>query len=168
MRVAILAVVLLCGCIGKVDRAQCAVDEDCAAAMVCVDALCHPGSRDLDGGVCPMPAARFSEIDQHLFQVGCGIRSNNCHSPGGASTTSGLDLTGDPYERLVNAGSADGGFVLVKPGDPDHSFLAIKLHLRTNLDPVYGSGMPPDFPGQTCDAAQQAVRQWILAGAEHN
>ena len=77
-------------------------------------------------------------------------------------------LAGDPYDRLVGRPSADGGFTLVKPGDPDNSFLAIKLKLTTAFDARYGSGMPPDFPGENCAAAQDAVRQWILAGAVRN
>ena len=94
--------------------------------------------------------------------------STNCHSIAGAATSSGLVLAGDPYDRLVGRPSADGGFTLVKPGDPDNSFLAIKLKLTTAFDPQYGSGMPPDFPGENCAAAQDAVRQWILAGAVRN
>lgn len=166
MRVALA--LLLPACIGSVAPAQCAVDSDCGAGGVCVGALCHPGSRELDGGTCPLVQARWAEIDQHLIQVGCGVRSTNCHSSGGAVQSSALDLSGDPYARLVNGGSADGGFVLVKPGDPDHSFLYVKLHQTRSFDPQTGSGMPPDHPGETCAQAQEAVRQWIVAGAERN
>ena len=159
---------LLPSCIGTVTPAQCADDPDCGPAAVCVGAVCIPGSRQPDGGVCPALQPSWSQIDRNLIQVGCGVRSTNCHSEVGAATSSSLDLTGDPYARLVNARSADGGFVLVKPGDPDQSFLAIKLRLTGSADPLYGSGMPPEHPGTTCAPAQEAVRQWIQAGAERN
>jgi len=139
---------------------------------VCVAAGCHPGSRVADGGVCPLVGPRWSEINEHFIQIGCGVRESTpagiCHSSAGALTSSGLLLEGDPYDRLVGRASADGGFTLVKPGDPDASFLAVKLKLMTKIDPRYGSGMPPDYPGQNCAAIQDAVRQWIAAGAERN
>ena len=165
-----IAAVLAPACIGSVTPAQCAVDSECGAASVCVGAVCHPGSRELDGGVCPLVQPRWSEINSSFIQIGCGVResSTNCHSIVGAATSSGLVLAGDPYDRLVGRPSADGGFTLVKPGDPDNSFLAIKLKLTTAFDARYGSGMPPDFPGENCAAAQDAVRQWILAGAVRN
>ncbi|MCA1826461.1 MAG: hypothetical protein ABR567_10445 [Myxococcales bacterium] len=147
------------------------MDSDCAGSAVCVAAVCHPGSREADGGICPLVGPRWSEINAHFIQIGCGVRESgaaNCHSIAGAATSSGLLLEGDQYDRLVNRPSADGGFTLVKPGDPDASFLAIKLKLTTAFDPVYGSGMPPDFPGENCAAVQDAVRQWIAAGAERN
>jgi hypothetical protein len=159
---------LLPACIGGVPAAQCAVDQDCGATSVCIGAVCHAGSRELDGGVCESIHPSWTDINQNFIQVGCGVRSTNCHSAEGAAAGSGLVLAGDAYARLVNAASADGGFILVKPGDPDHSFLSIKLRLTTTYDPQYGSGMPPDRPGQTCATAQEAVRQWILGGAGRN
>jgi len=164
-----LALVLLCaGCIGSVTPAQCAVDEECGAAAVCAAGACIPGAREADGGVCPTLHASWNEINQHLVQVGCGVRSGNCHSAEGATASSGLELAGDAYGRLVNHPSADGGFTLVKPGDPESSYFFVKLSLRKSIDPVLGCGMPPDNPGQTCPSAQDAVRQWILAGAQKN
>ena len=165
---ALCAALLTPACIGSVVPAQCAIDSDCGSAAVCVGAVCHPGSREADGGVCPQVSPRWADLNSNFIQVGCGVRASNCHSTAGGATSSGLVLAGDAYDRLVNAASADGGFVLVKPGDPDHSFLVTKLKLATTFDPVYGSGMPPDNPGQTCEAAQEAVRQWILAGAGRN
>ena len=168
------AVCLCCStsaCIGSVTPSQCAVDVDCGTGAICAEGTCHPGSRQGDGGVCPLVQPKWSEINAHFIQIGCGVRDSNttiCHSVSGAATSSGLDLQGDPYDRLVDRPSADGGFVLVKPGDPDASFLAIKLKLTSPFDPVYGSGMPPDFPGQNCAAIQDAVRQWIAAGAPRN
>ena len=166
-----LAAALCAGCIGQVTPAQCAVDQDCGASKICYAAECHPGTRELDGGVCPIVQARWSDINSNFFQVGCFTRSagtTNCHSDVGAAASSGLSLEGDPYGRLVGHASVDGGFVLVKPGDPDNSYLSIKLKLTAAHDDVYGSGMPPEAPGQTCAQAQEAVRQWIAAGAVRN
>ncbi len=162
------ALLLTPACIGSVVPAQCASDADCGASAVCVAAVCHPGSREADGGVCPIVQPKWSDLNANFIQVGCGVRATNCHSAEGAATTTNLVLAGDAYDRLVNAASSDGGFTIVKPGDPDHSFLAIKLKLTTTFDPVYGSGMPPDNPGQTCASAQEAVREWIAAGAVRN
>ena len=159
------AALLLPACIGAVAPAQCAVDPECGDAAVCIGGACHPGSREPDGGACPALAPRWPEINANLIQVGCGVRATNCHSAEGSS---GLLLAGDPYDRIVDRASADGGFTIVKPGDPDGSFLVVKLRLSTTFDPQYGAGMPPDEPGQTCTAAQEAVRQWILAGAGRN
>jgi hypothetical protein len=166
--VRLLAALLSCGCIGTVTPSQCAADSDCAAAEVCLTGACIPGSREADGGVCPQLHPSWTEINQRLFQVGCGTRLGSCHSAAGAAEWNGLPLGGDPYARLVNAASYDGGFTLVKPGDPDQSYLYIKLHLTSSFDPVYGAGMPPDEPGQTCASAQEAVRQWIANGAVHD
>ena len=88
----LIAAVLAPACIGSVTPAQCAVDSECGAASVCVGAVCHPGSRELDGGVCPLVQPRWSEINSSFIQIGCGVResSTNCHSIAGAATSSRL------------------------------------------------------------------------------
>ena len=167
-------------CVGSTaPRAQCIFDDDCEAGFACFAGACTPG-RHLDGGLgwCPLLQPRLSDIDRRLFKVSCGAATNFCHNAEAASgfnVSSGLDFTGDPYPVLVNVrsldsgGHPDGGVpVRVKPGDPDSSFLAIKLRLAVTQDAQFGSGMPPDHPGALCDEAQAAVRQWIAEGAQRN
>ncbi len=111
-----------------------------------------------------------------MFQVSCGTSGNkafNCHSTEGAASASFLDLSGDAYPRLVGRTAVNPlgdlkDLVLVKPGDPENSFLVQKLRLTTPLDPHLGSGMPADAPGSICASSVEAVAQWILGGAGRN
>lgn len=177
MRGACAAALLSASCLGHPSPAQCIADGECGAAGICYAGACREGSR-IDGGigVCFPVAARFSEINGSYFQVGCGTASNRCHSADSATGTivySSLDLTGDPWARLVNVraenliGRADAG-VLVAPGDPAHSYLLTKIELQSFKDPQLGAGMPPAHPGTDCPAELEAVRQWIAEGAQHN
>jgi hypothetical protein len=169
-------------CIGGVQRAGCVLDDDCGAGFACLAGACTAGAH-VDGGIgwCPALQPSLSDIDQHLFKVSCGTKTSifYCHNSDAASgpnASSGLDLSGDPWPVLVNvaagnlAARADAGVPLlrVKAGDPEHSFLAIKLRLQTDNDPAYGNGMPPDHPGSLCQSAQDAVAQWIAQGAPRN
>jgi hypothetical protein len=91
----------------------------------------------------------------------------------GAASASSLDLSGDPYPRLIGRTAVNPlgdlkDLVLVQPGDPDHSFLVQKLRLVSPLDPHLGSAMPADAPGSICASSVDAVAQWILAGAGRN
>jgi hypothetical protein len=167
---------LLCGCLGGPARAQCVFDDECGAGSACFQGACTPGAH-VDGGTgwCPFLQPRLSDIDARLFRVSCGTATSSCHSS--AATGSALDLSGDVYAALVNVAAQDfaatarpdgGPLLRVVPGDPQNSFLAIKLRLTTNRDPAYGSGMPPDHPGGVCQPAQAAVAQWIQEGAQRN
>jgi hypothetical protein len=161
----------LCACAYPVDRADCAIDTDCGANAFCIAGSCRQGSR-----TCPTLQASYSSIDANLFRVSCGTSGSkavNCHSMEGAASASFLDLTGDPYPRLVNRTAVNPlgdakNLVLVAPGDPDHSFLVQKLRLTTALEPHLGSGMPADAPGSICQMAVEAVAQWIRDGAPRN
>ena len=62
------------------------------------------------------------------------------------------------------AGSAT-GLVRMKPFDPAHSFLLIKLSTTARADPAFGHGMPFPAPGSVCPATLQAIADWIDAGA---
>jgi len=108
--------------------------------------------------------------------VSCGTSGNkafNCHSTEGAATSSFLDLTGDAYPRLFNRTAVNPlgdvkDLILVKPGDPDASFLVQKLRSTALRDPHLGSGMPADAPGSICASSVDAVAQWIRDGAGRN
>jgi hypothetical protein len=161
----------LCACAYGIDRAECAIDSDCGANGFCISGGCRPGSR-----TCPGLQPSYASIDRDLFQVSCGIAGNqafNCHSTAGAASSSFLDLSGDPYPRLVGRTAVNPlgdlkNLVLVKPGDPAGSFLIQKLRLTSAFDPHLGSGMPANAPGSICASSVDAVAQWIQSGAVRN
>lgn len=172
MRIAAVAMAGALGaCAYPVDRAACAIDADCGPDAFCVAGSCHHGTR-----TCPALEATYSSIDRNLFLVGCGTSGNkafNCHSTVGAQGSSFLDLSGDAFTQLVgrtavNPLGDEKDLVLVKPGDPDGSFLVQKLRLTSAFDPHLGSGMPADAPGSICATSIDAVAQWIRNGAGRN
>jgi hypothetical protein len=174
VRIALLACALAAACAYPVDPAGCAADADCGAGNSCVAGQCHAGTR-----TCPLLTASYSNIDQNLFRVSCGTKNANCHSPEGAATSSGLDLSADAWSNLVNVPAINlmhdpdagvPGLVLVVPGRPDASFLVTKLELKTAHDPHYGSGMPADNIGAIADCPQalDPIVQWIANGAPRN
>lgn len=110
----------------------------------------------------PAPAVpSFAEIQATVFVRECG--GPGCH---GASTAAGgLDLEStDAYAALVqgpcdNADAEAAGLLRVAPGDPQRSFLYVKI-----TDPAgMGDAMPPWGP-LSADAVR-AIGDWIAAGA---
>jgi len=171
------AALWLCGCAPGVPRLECGADTDCGANAFCTAGQCFQGTR-----TCPQLEPKFSSINTALFRVSCGLtgaKAINCHATEGAESSSGLDLSGDPYSNLVGrpavttflppAASAF-NLVLVTPGDgsPNGSFLVRKLQLATVLDPTFGAGMPADAPGSICAETIAVVQQWIAQGAPRN
>lgn len=138
-----------------------AASEDAPAYAVCPDGL--------------MPT--FSSIRDNVFAHSC-LEAGKCHTSEGAVDSGGLDLEMDPYTALLGAdgtgakaNNPDGSLKTLKrvvPGDPDHSFLVIKLSTMSGTDPQYGSGMPFPTPGSVCPEALDAIRAWITAGALDN
>lgn len=109
------------------------------------------------------------------FQRTCA-QARDCH---GEHPNLNVDLdlhTADRmWSQLVNHASAERrGAVLVKPGDPDASFLVAKLtgKLRDREgkampeDPETGAPLKP-VPFDP-DFIEQALRPWIVAGAPNN
>jgi hypothetical protein len=103
-------------------------------------------------------AARFSDIEQHVFAVSCAVAG--CHA--GTNPASGLDLSpGQAYAQLIDVPSLnDPARMRVEPGSSTRSLL-ISL-LRREAQPF----MPPAGP---LDAAViDSIAVWIDAGAERN
>lgn len=111
----------------------------------------------------------FASIREKVFRVSCGTATSTCHSAEGAQLSGGMNLEDDPYRALLApANNQEGsvkGLQRVKPGDPEQSFLVIKLRTTSSADPRYGSGMPFLTPGSVCDDTLDAIRAWIAAGA---
>jgi hypothetical protein len=76
-----------------------------------------------------------------------------------------LDLSeGESFKSLVNVPSKeDPTLMRVKPGDPEQSYLMLKLEHKTSE----GSGMPKGFFGARSLSQKDldAVRAWIAGGA---
>jgi hypothetical protein len=124
----------------------------------------------------------FTNLRTNLFPVSCTTGSL-CHGTAAATEPTlrgggGLDLESDVYTHLLGADGAGApaanlegaarNLVRVKPGDPDNSFLLIKLQLQTNSDNNYGSGMPFTAPGSVCPETLSTIRTWIALGAANN
>jgi hypothetical protein len=143
-----------------------------AAGPACGDAGC-PGQF----AVCPQGLEpSYDSIRTRVFAVSCGAEGSICHSAAGGNDSGGLHLAGDPYPELLGndgqgarasniAGSAR-NLLRVVPGDPDHSFLVIKLSTKTSADADYGAGMPFTSPGSVCPEALATIRAWIADGAK--
>jgi hypothetical protein len=111
----------------------------------------------------PAPSDAYDRIQREVFDVSC--LSAGCHNA--ASQAAGLVLdAGVSYGDLVgvvptNSVAAARGLLRVTPGNPEQSYLYVKLSVAGG---VLGSRMPL---GQRPLPADQIelVRSWILDGA---
>lgn len=109
------------------------------------------------------PDATLANIQAQIFTPTC--TDQFCHDLNGQS--GGLILLdGQSYAQLVNAAALnaaaqDAGLSRVQPGDPNNSFLMIKL---TNPTVPQGALMPQGKAPLTA-AQLQLIRDWILQGA---
>lgn len=116
------------------------------------------------------PASGTLSFATDVYEAVIKKRCSACHTdatsfgslqffPGGAEMA---------YAKLVDApaGSAmgnlckDSGLTRVKPGDPDHSLIYLKL-----TKPPCGSQMPPAAFAQATPEQVEVVRKWIADGA---
>jgi hypothetical protein len=114
------------------------------------------GSSGDGGGTVPL-TADLQSIQANVFTPIC----SPCHS--GASAPEGLMLdAAHSYNLLVGVPSAEvPTFDRVKPGDPDNSYIILKLQGSPG---IVGSRMPLNetpLPQSTIDV----IRQWITNGA---
>jgi hypothetical protein len=107
----------------------------------------------------PPPAiAKFNENVQPLLTKKCAHPS--CH---GAAKSAGLQMSsGVAYENLVNVKSSEEPqFVRIKPGDPDSSYLVMKIEGKQQV----GSRMPLTG-GYLKTQDIQMIRTWVEGGAK--
>jgi len=108
---------------------------------------------------------KLSSIQREIFDKNCNAGS--CH---GSGMKGGLSLVaGNSYRQLLDiAGSIDKknvpAFVRVFPGNPDSSFLYIKI---TSPDTNQGEIMPRGNDRLSPEKIK-SIRQWILDGARDN
>jgi hypothetical protein len=102
----------------------------------------------------------FSTNVQEIFERR-GCTNSSCH---GSSAQAGLTLTrGSSYAALVGVPARSEPIVRVIPGDPNGSYLVIKLEGRQTV----GSRMPQT--GAALDSIDLSnVRNWIAQGAANN
>ncbi len=108
--------------------------------------------------------ASFELLQTELFAKSCAL--SGCHV--GTDPAGGLVLSGaSVHEQLinidpVNAMAKADGLKRVKPGQPDNSFLLVKLKAITK--PEYGARMPLGSHALT-DNQIEFIRTWISQGA---
>jgi hypothetical protein len=110
----------------------------------------------------PPPAApTLTQLKSSAFSV-CG----GCHTGGGTSLPASMDLTpAHIYTSIVGVASVEQPTLKrVKPGDPDNSYVVLKLQGTAGIS---GARMP--FGGPYLDPATiDQVRAWVSAGAQNN
>ena len=107
-----------------------------------------------EGTLTEASLAQVSEV----FAVSCV--TSGCHS--GGEPAAGLSLEGDFAARIVGVASEQrSGFLLVDPGNPDESYLLLKVR---GDDEIISQRMPP---GNPLPAEQvEIIRAWIASGAK--
>ena len=133
--------------------------------MLLVAALLWAGCGGDDSAVGPDESAvegsrteaTLAEVSQ-VFAVSCAI--SGCHS--GEQPAAGLSLEGDFATRIVGVDSGQRpDFKLVDPGNPNKSYLLIKVR---GDDEIISQQMPPGAP---LSAEQvEIIRAWIASGAK--
>jgi len=107
----------------------------------------------------PVPLTPFEQIQLTIFDAYC------IKCPSGPDAPKGLHLdSANSYNNLVNVRSEEeGSLKRVLPGDPDNSYLIVKL---VPSDPRRKDArMPRDGPPYLTDAEIQFIRDWIASGA---
>ena len=118
------------------------------------DSTVGPGGSDGEGILTEASLAQVSEV----FAVSC--TTSGCHS--GGDPAGDLSLEGDFAARIVGVDSGQRpDFKLVDPGNPDKSYLLIKVR---GDDEIISQQMPP---GNPLPAEQvEIIRAWIASGAK--
>ena len=108
-------------------------------------------------GAGTLTAATLAQV-REVFAVSCTF--SGCHS--GGEPAAGLSLEGDFAAHIVVVASGQRpDFKLVDPGNPNESYLLIKVR---GDDEIVSQQMPPGAPL----AAEQVeiIRAWIASGAK--
>ena len=106
-----------------------------------------------------------TDVYEMVIRRRCSACHNDAPSFGGLAFFPSAAMA---YSSLVDvpAGSAEAnqcknsGLVRVKPGDPEHSLMYLKL-----TKPPCGSQMPPAAVAQPTPEQVELVRKWIADGA---
>jgi rubredoxin len=107
-------------------------------------------------------AFTFSQIQAEIFTPTCA--KAGCHAASAAS--GGLVLeAGRSHGELVGRSATESGLDRVEPGDPERSYLILKLR----GDPsITGQRMPLDGPPYLTPGQIDGIAAWIRAGAPND
>jgi hypothetical protein len=126
---------------------------------------CDEKLRDLTGPT-PNLEPTFTSVQQDIFSTTDAAGRSlciGCHTSVGRTPPQGLNLAVDPYAALVNVPSRSRPeLMLVKPGDPENSYLIHKLEGRSG---IVGLRMPRNGPPYLTDGQILVIRRWIAIGA---
>jgi len=100
-------------------------------------------------------------IQQFVFTPSCA--KAGCHVNPQAQV--GMDLSdGIAWSNIVGVASVDIPSInRVQPGDPNNSYLVLKIEGNSV---IFGARMPQDGPPYLSQAQIDAIRQWVLDGAQ--
>ena len=119
---------------------------------------------DDEGGDDMGSTASFKELQEEIFTNKCTLAS--CHSVDFHAGELILE-DGVAYDELFgdvdNQAAIDEGIEQVVPGDPDASFLLMKV--QGGLDPKYGAVMPQGSSEGLPEDDVALIRRWIEDGA---
>ena len=107
-------------------------------------------------------AFTFARIQSEIFTPTCA--KAGCHAASAASA--GLVLeAGRSHGELVNRSATESGLDRVEPGNPERSYLILKLR----GDPsITGQRMPLDGPPYLTPDRIDGIAAWIRAGAPND
>ena len=135
------------------------LDRAAVIALLSCLAACEQPAED------PALQPRLSSLQDEVFTGSCALAS--CHSTSMLSGELVLEA-GMSHEELVGVPSVqtaalDEGLARVTPGDPEASFLWIKL--QPDLDARYGVLMPQGSTAGLDADKLDVIRTWIENGA---
>ena len=116
------------------------------------------GEGDGDGnGVGGPPGLTLAQLSVEIFTPRCA--TSGCHS--GTNPSLGLSLEEDRIAgELINVESRGSDLKLVDPGNPEGSYLLLKVR---GADGISGSRMPPSR--FLSEEEIEKIRSWIASGA---
>ncbi len=147
--------------LGRAALGVCPAFDSNGDRRVSIGELIGGVSASLNG--CDGEGVGFAEV-QAIFTASC--ISAGCHS--GSFPANNMSLVeGEAYDEIVDVApfdpeAASDGLVRVDPGDPDNSYVLLKV--AGAPDPRLGSQMPLFAPALSADQVR-LIRDWIAAGA---
>jgi len=129
--------------------------------VLCLVVSCASGcAQTAQGPQSEMPDVAFSEVEG-VFARECVM----CHQPYDAKGELTLH-PGGAWVNVVNVASSQMDMMLVKPGDPEQSYLYRKL-TNTHTE-AGGNGDAMPFDANLTAEQLEIVRGWIEQGARNN